>query len=141
MQIGQKCRHGRIAGCCDYCRFSLAEQAIKGEGIDVEETVDLALKTGADAGIKTAITGALKVGVEKGVVRLIPPGTPIGIIANIVCVSIENIKILAKVATGELTMSQAMEQMGRTTVSMIYGLGWGVSWVWSRGLWHCLGFQ
>ena len=36
-------------------------------------------------------------------------------------------KILAKVATGELTMSQAMEQMGRTTTSMIYGIGWGAA--------------
>ena len=104
--------------------FSLAEQVIRGDGIDVESTVDLALKTGADAGVKAAVTGALKVGVEKGIVRLIPPGTPIGTIANIVCVSIENIKILAKVATGELTMSQALEKMGRTTVAMVYGLGW-----------------
>lgn len=126
MQIGKNAGMVGLQAAAITAGFSLAEQAIKGEGIDVEETVDLALKTGADAGIKTAITGALKVGVEKGVVRLIPPGTPIGIIANIVCVSIENIKILAKVATGELTMSQAMEQMGRTTVSMIYGLGWGV---------------
>ena len=107
--------------------FALAEQVIKGEEIDVEETVTLALKTGADSGIKAATTGALKVGVEKGIISIIPKGTPVGTLANIVCVSIENIKILSKVATGELTMSQALDQMGRTTVSMVYGLGWGIT--------------
>lgn len=105
--------------------FSLAEQAIKGDGIDAEETVKLALETGADASIKVAAAGALKVAVEKGILRIIPKGTPIGIIANIACVAIENVKILFKMATGEYTVSQGMEHMGRTSVSMIYGLGWG----------------
>ena len=107
--------------------FSLAEQAIRGDGIDVDESVSLALKTGTDAGIKAAAAGALKVGIEKGIVRIIPPGTPMGTIVNIVCVAIENIKILMKVASGEITLSQAMEQMGRTTCAMIFGLGWGVA--------------
>lgn len=105
----------------------MAEQVIKGEGIDVEETVTLAIETGVDSGIKAATAGALKVGVEKGVIAIIPKGTPIGVIANIACISIENAKILYKVAKGELTMSQALEQMGRTSVSMVYGLGWGVA--------------
>lgn len=105
--------------------FSLAEQVIKGEGIDTEATVELALKTGTDAGVKAAAAGAIKVGAEKGILSIIPKGTPAGVIANIACVSIENIKILGKVATGELTMLQGLEHMGRTTVSMTYGLSWG----------------
>lgn len=105
--------------------FSLAAQVIQGEGVDVEETVGVALRTGADAGIKTATTGALKVATERGIIKLIQKGTAVGVIANIACVSIENIKILAKVATGELTMTQALDQMGRTSVSMVYSLGWG----------------
>ena len=105
--------------------FSLAAQAIEGDDIDVEKTVGLALKTGTDAGVKAVAAGALKVASEKGIIRLIPAGTAIGTIANIACVSIENIKILSKVATGELTMDQAMDQMGRTSISMVYSLGWG----------------
>lgn len=125
LQIGRNAGMVGLQAAAITTGFSLASQVIKGEGIPVEETVEVALKTGADAGVKAAVTGALKVGVEKGLIRLIPKGTPIGIIANIVCVSIENIKILSKVATGELTMSQAMDRMGRTSVAMVYGLGWG----------------
>lgn len=107
--------------------FDLARRAISGEKFDADETIELALKTGTDAGIKAAATGAVKVGVEKGIVSVIPKGTPIGVIANVVCGGIENVKILGKVATGELTMTQALDRMGRTTTSMVYGLGWGAT--------------
>lgn len=127
LQIGKNAGMAGVQAAAITTGFALAEQVIKGEGVDVEETVALALKTGVDSGVKAAATGALKVGVEKGVISIIPKGTPVGIIANIVCVGIENIKILSKVATGELTMSQALDQMGRTSVSMVYGLGWGIA--------------
>ena len=104
--------------------FSLAAKVLSDEPVETEEVVETALKTGADAGIKAAAAGALKVGAEKGIISIIPKGTPAGIIANIACVGIENIKILSKVATGELTMSQGLDRMGRTTTSMIYGIGW-----------------
>lgn len=125
MNIGKQAGIAGLGAAAITTGFSLAEQVIKGEGIDTDETVELALKTGADASVKTAAAGAIKVGAEKGVLRIIPKGTPAGVIANIACVSIENVKILCKVATGELTMSQCIEHMGRTTVSMTYGLGWG----------------
>lgn len=127
LQIGKNAGMVGLQAAAITTGFSLAAQVINGEGIDVEETVEVALKTRADAGVKAAAAGALKVASEKGIIRLIPKGTPIGTIANIACVSIENIKILAKVAAGELTMSQAMEQMGRTSVSMVYSLGWGAA--------------
>ena len=125
LQIGKNAGMVGLQAAAITTGFSLVSQVIKGEGIDTEETVELALKTGADAGVKAAVAGALKVATEKGIIRLIPKGTPIGVLTNIACVSIENIKILAKVATSELTMAQAMEQMGRTSVSMVYSIGWG----------------
>ena len=127
MQIGKNAGLMGIQSAAITAGFSLVEQIIKKDGIDVEETVSLALKTGADSGIKAATAGALKVGAEKGIISIIPKGTPVGIIANIACVGIENIKILAKVAKGELTMSQALEQMARTSISMVFGLGWGAA--------------
>lgn len=105
--------------------FTLVAKLIEDEPIETDEVVETALKTGADAGIKAAAAGALKIGAEKGIIGIIPKGTPAGIVANIACVSIENIKILSKVATGELTMSQGLDKMGRTTTSMVYGIGWG----------------
>lgn len=127
LQIGRNAGLMGIQAATITVGFSMAEQVIKGDGIDVDETVTLALKTGTDAGIKAAIAGALKVGVERGMIGIIPKGTSMGVVANIACVAIENIKILSKVATGEITMSQALEQMGRTSVSMVYGIGWGAA--------------
>lgn len=145
IQIGRNAGMVGVQVAAITAGFSLAEQAIRGEDIDVEETVQLALKTGVDAGVKTAVTGALKVGAEKGIIRLIPQGTPVGIIANIACITVENVKILSKVAAGEITMTQALEQMGRTSVAMIYGIGWGsvgsvigaaaLSWIPIAGPW------
>lgn len=127
LQIGKNAGMAGLQAAAITTGFSLASQVINGEGIDTDTTVEVALTTGVDAGVKAATAGALKVAAEKGVIRLIPKGTPAGIIANIACVGIENIKILSKVAIGEMTMSQAMEQMGRTTTSMIYGIGWGAA--------------
>lgn len=127
VQIGKNAGMVGLQAAVITTGFSLAEQAIQGDGIDVDKSIALALKTGTDAGIKAAAAGALKVGIEKGIVRIIPPATPMGVIVNIVCVSIENIKILMKVASGEITLSQAMEQMGRTTCAMVFGMGWGVA--------------
>lgn len=127
LQIGKNAGLAGLQAAAITTGFSLAAQVINGEGIDTEETVELALKTGVDAGVKSATAGALKVAAEKGILKLIPKGTPMGVIANIACVSIENVKILAKVAKGEITMAQAMDQMGRTTTSMVYSIGWGAA--------------
>ena len=107
--------------------FDLLEKKIQGKPIYEDETIELALKTGTDSGIKVATAGALKVVSEKGIIAIIPPGTPPSIIANIACVGIENAKILAKVANDELTLSEALNLMGRTSTTMVYGLGWGTT--------------
>lgn len=107
--------------------FDLVKKTIQREPIDGDETIELALKVGADSGIKAATAGALKVASERGIVSIIPPGTTVSVITNIACFGIENAKILAKVAIGELSMSEALDLMGRTSTAMVYGLGWGAS--------------
>ena len=66
--------------------FDLVTKKVKGEPIDENETVELALKAGTDSGIKAAAAGALKVASEKGVIAIIPPGTPANVIAHMACV-------------------------------------------------------
>lgn len=78
-------------------------------------------------GVKAATAGALKVASEKGILSLLPPGTKDTVSANLACIRIEQIKIFAKVASGELSVTQATDLMGRTTVSSIYSLGWGAT--------------
>ena len=104
--------------------FHIAAKIAADETIEPEEVVAVALETGSDVGIKTAVSGAVKVAVDKGFIRIIPKGTPIGIIINITCVAIENVKILGRVATGELTVREGLDLMGCNTVSMVYGLTW-----------------
>lgn len=105
--------------------ISLAKKAFDGEKIETEDLVKTAISTGSDTCVKAATGGALKVAAEKGIISILPPGTPAGTIAKIACVAVENVKILWKVANGELTVSEATERMGRTSVAMYAGLSSG----------------
>lgn len=133
-QIKDLARHiGQNAGMAGLHAAALAggmtlfAATVCGEHVDSDGVIEVALTSGADASVKAAAAGAIKVGAEKGVLSMLPPGTPVQIIANIACVGIENAKILAKVASGELTLNEALDKMGRTTTSMVYGLGWGAA--------------
>lgn len=127
LKIGKSAGFAGLQAAAVTTGFTLAANVLKGEQIDSDEVVAAAIETGADTGIKAAVTGALKVGSEKGIISLIPHGTPVRIISGIACNAIENVKILAKVAKGELTMSEGLDKMGRTTTTMYYGMGWGAA--------------
>ena len=102
--------------------LNMAYLIVQGEKINSEEMVEIAITTGADTGIKVVTAGALQVAIRKGVISIIPKMTPAGIIANIACVGIENVKILNKIACGELSITRGLDQMGRVTTSMVGGL-------------------
>lgn len=102
--------------------IGLAGKVLRGEEVDGSEVVETALKTGADAGVKAAAGGALTVASEKGFLSIFPKKIAPGMITKIACVGVENIKILWKVAKGEMTMSEGLEHMGRTSTAMISGL-------------------
>ena len=89
---------------------------------DGQEVVEAALTGGADFGVKAATAGALKVASEKEILSVIPKGTPAGTFANIAYVAVENVKVLGKVATGELTLREGLEKMQETTASTVAGL-------------------
>lgn len=105
--------------------LNIAAKALNGETIEVDEIVETAVKTGVDTFVKASAGGALKVAAEKNMIALFPPGTPAGTLVKIACVGVENVKILWKVAKGDLEMSVALEHMGRTSVSMYAGLSTG----------------
>ncbi len=102
--------------------FDLAGRVINGEEMDSDEIVETALKAGVDAGVKAAVGGALTVVSERRILSILPLGTLPRTLAQIACVGVENVKILWKTAKGELTMSEALEQMGRTSTAMTAGL-------------------
>lgn len=100
----------------------MASKAFNGERIDSDELIEVAVQTGTDVSIKTITAGTLQIAIRKGIIKFIPQATPAGTIANIACVGIENMKILAKIASGECTTAKGIDQMGRITTSMVGGL-------------------
>ena len=106
--------------------LNIASKIFKGEKIESDELVAGAIKTGADTSVKVVAAGTLQVAIRKGIIKFIPKMTPAGIIANIACVGIENVKVLMKIAMGELSMTKGLDQMGRVTTSMIGGM-WGMA--------------
>lgn len=125
INIGKNAGKAGISAAFMGMGMNLAKKVFSGEKIEADEVVKEAIETGSDTCVKAAAGGALKVASEKGAVSILPPGTPAGTLAKIACVGVENVKILWKVAKGDLTMSKAMEHMGHTSVSMYAGLSAG----------------
>lgn len=120
--IGKHAGYAALQGAVIGVGFDVAQKLWHGESIDADEVVETAFVSGADFGVKAAAAGALKVGVEKEIIKVIPKGTPAGTIANIAYVAIEDVKVLGKMATGELTMKEGIEKLEQTTVSTAAGL-------------------
>ena len=120
--IGKQAGQAALMGAAIGVGFDVAQKVWNGEEIKGEELVETAIVSGADFGVKAAAAGALKVGVEKGIVKAISKGTPAGTIANIAHVAIENVKIVGKMATGELTVKEGFEKMEQTTVATVAGI-------------------
>lgn len=120
--ISKQAGYAAIQGAAIGAGIELATKVWNGEEIEAEEIVEQALISGGDFGVKAATAGALKVGVEKGIVKVIPKGTPAGTLANIAYVAIENVKVLGKVATGELSLKEGFEKMEQTTVATVAGI-------------------
>lgn len=102
--------------------MELVSKAWKGEPIDGEAVVETALVSGSDAAVKVATAGALKTASEKGILKVIPKGTPASTLANIAFVAVENVKVLGKVAGGELTVKEGLDKMQQTTGSCVAGM-------------------
>lgn len=120
--IGKQAGFAAIQGAAIGTGMYVVQKMWDGEEVDGDEVVEKAVETGADFGIKAAAAGALKVGVEKNVITFIPKGTPISTLANIAHVAVENVKVLGKVASGELTLKEGLDKMQEVTVSTVAGI-------------------
>ncbi len=126
MSIGKNAGAMALQAAAITTGLNVANKIFKGEEIEPYELVEIAIKTGADTSIKTVTAGTLQIAIRKGIIKFIPKSTPAGVIANIACVGIENVKILAKIASGDLSVTKGLDQMGRVTTSMVGGL-WGMA--------------
>ena len=89
---------------------------------DVKEFAESAIKSGASAGLTVATSGALTVAARSGWLGKLLMKTPAGHIAAAAAVGVENVKVLYKFATGELTGEEALDQAGRATCSVVGGM-------------------
>lgn len=120
-QAGKATANGALVGAGAYAIQKLAN----GEEIETEEVVESALESGADYGIKCAAAGALKVGVEKEIIKGIPKGVSANVCTNIAFTAVEDVKVMKKVATGELTVEEGMDTLEQNTASTLAGLAAG----------------
>jgi len=92
---------------------------------DLKEFVTSSIQSAGGAGIAVATTGGITIAVKSGWLGQALKTTPVGHIANAVCVGIENTKILYKLGKGELTGREALDQAGNATCSLVGGLAGG----------------
>ena len=112
MSIGKNAGTMALQAAAVTTGLNVAAKIFKGEEIDADELVEVAIKTGADTSIKTVTAGTLQVAIRKGIIKFISKATPAGVIANIACVGIENVKVLAKIASGELSVTKCRNRTG-----------------------------
>lgn len=89
------------------------------------ELLEQALLSGNTEGIKVAASGALATCVNKGLVKALPANTPGIVVSGLASAGIENIKVLSQVASGKMTMPEALNRMGDMNLAMAYEFLWG----------------
>jgi hypothetical protein len=92
---------------------------------DVQEFAESAIKSGASTGVTVAATGGITVVIKNGWLGPVLQSTPVGHIANAVCVGIENTKVLYEFATGKITGEEAINKAGDATCSLVGSLSLG----------------
>lgn len=85
------------------------------EQVRKNDAVALALETGRDVGLKTAVAGTLMIAVQKKIIRVSAAETPTPVYANLACVSVENVKTAMQVADNKLTESEGVDRMAANT--------------------------
>ena len=88
---------------------------------DLKEFFHSSIKSTANAGVQIAVSGAVVVAAKNGFIKILQ-NTPAGKIANLVYVGMENVKVLYKLAKGELNATEAMDTMGNVTCAALGGL-------------------
>lgn len=120
--IGKQTAAAAVQGMAISVGMDIAQKLWNGEEVKADEVIKDAVVSGADFGVKAAAASSLKVGVEKGIVTVIPKGTPASTISNIVFVAVEDVKVLGKIVSGDLTVREGIEQISQTTVSTAAGM-------------------
>ena len=89
---------------------------------DLKEFAESAAKSGAAAAGMAAVSGGLVVAAKKGLLGVAVKSVKGNVIANAACAAVENIKIIAKLGTGEVSGKEALDLAGRVNCSLVGSL-------------------
>ena len=119
--VGKQARNAALLSAVISTLVHITIKKHKGEEIKAKEVAEVAIKSGADSGIKVALAGALKVGVEKNIIKGIAKGKSGNVYAAIAFTAVETIKIGFEMFKGELTIQEGLEKMERVTLACVAG--------------------
>ena len=94
------------------------------EDFSAKEWLSNALMSEDTDGIKTAAAGALATVVHKGLVSVLPKDAPPVVVADLASIGVENVKMLAQVADGSMTVDESIEHMGNMGVASGFEFVW-----------------
>ena len=120
-QIGKQAMLNGTIGLVAGMAGNIGMKIIQGKEVEVEEVIEVGIKTGASIGMTTAVAGGIRVAVEKKVIptvfsRILTNNT----IGAIAASSIDIIGTAYKLGSGEITLGKAVKDVGNS-ISAGYG--------------------
>ena len=120
-QIGKQAMLNGTMGSILAMGTNIGINVIQGKEVEVEEVIEVGIKTGASMGMATAVAGGIRVAVEKKVIptvfsKILTNNT----IGTIAAASMDIIGTAFKLGSGEVTLSKAVKDVGNSL-----GAGYG----------------
>ena len=120
-QIGKQAMINGTMGLGIGMAVNIGTKIIQGKEVEVEEVIEVGIKTGASMGMATAVAGGIRVAVEKKVIptvfsRMLTNNT----IGAIAASSMDIIGIAFKLGSGEISLGKAVKDVGNSL-----GAGYG----------------
>ncbi|WP_294345313.1 hypothetical protein [uncultured Clostridium sp.] len=88
-----------------------------GQRISKKEILKKSIVTAIDFTIKSVSTIVIKIATDKRILVFIPKSTSFTKLSNIISVQVDNIKVIIRISTGELTIKSGIIKMIEATIS------------------------
>ena len=114
-QIGKQAIVNGTIGFVAGMGENIGTKIIQGKEVEVEEVIEVGIKTGGSVGLSTAVAGGIKVAVEKEIIPAMLNNT----IGAIAASSMDIIGTACKLGSGEISLGEAVKEVG-TSISSAY---------------------
>ena len=114
-QIGKQAMVNGTMGLGIGMAANIGTKIIQGKEVEVEEVIEVGIKTGGSVGLSTAVAGGIKVAVEKEIIPAMSNST----IGAIAASSMDIIGTACKLGSGEISLGEAVKEVG-TSISSAY---------------------